>query len=356
MGADGLSYEVKGEAGRAYNIVSSPSVSVNAEFQQVLPGFEGEVITATVMGNVEVATCGHFGTAKLFMSVSDGRLNLTFHPGPTPTTLASLSTEKAMAASGVKMVEERYICNLRRMTCEWTAANELPATLIAPQVDMRYSRVKVRHSDIQVDVSRNAMVNLGGKNGVPLSTVDCTDFSEYALAEKACKALLHGSAPPKKRQEWLLMLLMTTLPAVLLHEQQFFFTKIDIPYVRHVQRDVHGLLGQRAVQPAFTRTVDPAARAAKASRDALFADRSPTGSIFGQEGPRRGVHDEDPATGPGVGRASASSTAELFGAQSEGAIEGRYSDYMVVSISEHDRFKYSRFACAGGAGRSPIVL
>ena len=345
-----MPYEIKGEAGRAYNIVSSPSVSVNAEFQQVLPGFEGEVITATVMGNVEVATCGHFGTAKLFMSVSDGRMNLTFHPGPTPATLASLSTEKAMAASGVKIVEERYICNLRRMTCEWTAANEVPATLSAPQVDMRHSRVKVRHSDIQADVSRNAMVNLGGKNGVPLSTVDCTAFSEYALAEKACKALLHGSAPPKKRQEWLLMLLMTTLP----REQQFFFTKIDIPYVRHVQRDVHGLLGQRAVQPAFVRPVDPAARAAKESRDALFADRSPTGSIFRQEGPRR---DDHPATGPGVGRASASSTAALFGAQGEErAIEGRYSDYMVESISEHDRFKYSRFACAGGAGRSTIVL
>ena len=323
-------------------MISSSSVSVNAEFQQVPPGFEGEAITATVMGDVELQVCGHFGTAKLFMSVSDGRKNLTFHPGPTTAALASLSMEKAMAMSGVKMVEERYICNLRRMTCEWMYANELPATLAAPQVDMRHSRVKVRHSDIQVDVSRNAMVNLGGKNGVPLSTVDCTDFSEYALAEKACKALLYGFAPPKKRQEWLLMLILTTLP----REQQFFFTQIDIPFVRHVQRDVHGLLGQRAVQP-FTRPVDPAAKAAKASRDALFADRSPTGSIFGQAGPRRAVRDDDPA----------SSTAELFGAHGEErAIEGRYSDYMVESISEHDRFKYSRFACAGGAGRSPIVL
>ena len=74
-------------------MISSSSVSVNAEFQQVPPGFEGEAITATVMGDVELQVCGHFGTAKLFMSVSDGRKNLTIHPGPTPAALASLSME-----------------------------------------------------------------------------------------------------------------------------------------------------------------------------------------------------------------------------------------------------------------------
>ena len=245
-----------------------------------------------------------------------------------------------MAASGVKIVEERYICNLRRMTCEWTAANEVPATLSAPQVDMRHSRVKVRHSDIQADVSRNAMVNLGGTNGVPLSELDCTDFSEWEMAEKACKAVQHGTAPPHKRQEWLLILVMTTLPS----EQQFHFTQIEIPFVGHSQSQVHGLLGLRAVKPAFTRTIDPAARVAAAAREALFNDRSPTGS-FGAQGFRG-----DPAVGPGVGRMSASNTAELFGPQGEGAIEGHYSDYIVESLSEHDNFKYSRFVCAGGRG------
>ena len=343
VGADGLQYEVQGEAGRAFNIVSSPSVSVNAEFIQVLPGFEGEDITDTVMGDVEVATCGHFGTAKLFMNASDGGLRLSFHPHPIPAAHASLSMEKQMAASGVKLIDERYICNLRRMTCEWIASRRLPSTVVAPQVDMRYSRVKVRHADIQVDVTRNAMVNLGGKDGVPLSAVDCGDFSEYELAAKACTAVQDGSAPAHNRQEWLLILVMRTLP----REQQFHFTQIEVPFVGHSQSQVHGLLGLRAVKPAFTRTIDPAARAAAAAREALFNDRSPTGSFGAQDQPRPGLRD-DPATGPGVGRVSASNTAELFGPQGEGAIEGHYSDYIVESLSEHDSFKYSRFVCAGG--------
>jgi hypothetical protein len=41
--------------------------------------------------------------------------------------------------------------------------------------------------------------------------------------------------------------------------------------------------------------------------------------------------------------------AVLFGAQGEGAFAGRYDEYMVPTLSEHDRFLYSRFACTGGA-------
>ena len=338
-----MPYEVRGEAGRAFNIVTSPSVSVNAEFRQVLPGFEAEDITDTVMGDVNVATCGHFGTAKLSMNASDGGLHLSFHPRPIPAAHASLSMEKQLAASGVKLIADQYICNLRRMTCEWIVSRRLPSTVVAPQVDMRYSRVKVRHADIQVDVTRNAMVNLGGKNGFLLSEVDCGDFSEYELAAKACKAVQDGSAPSHKRQEWLLILVMTTLP----RSRLFHFTQIEVPFVGHSQSQVHGLLGQRAVKPAFTRTIDPAARAAAAAREALFSDRLPTGFLAAQDSTRRGLRDE-PATGPGVGKVSASSMAELFGPQGEGAIEGHYSDYIVESLSEHDNFKFSRYACAGG--------
>ena len=166
------------------------------------------------------------------------------------------------------------------------------------------------------------------------------DFTQWEMAEKACKALLHGSAPESQKHTWLLMLLMPTLA----REQQFFFTQIEIPLVHHSQSEVHGLLGQRVVQPAFTRTINPAARTAAASQDALFDDRPPTGSFGAQDSPRRGVVN-DPTTRPGVGQATASSMAELFGSQGEGAIVGHYSEYMVESISEHDRFKYSRFVC-----------
>ena len=249
-----------------------------------------------------------------------------------------------MAASGVKMEDKRYICNLRRMTCEWIESTRLPTTVVAPQVDMRHSRVRVRHENIQVDVTRNAMVNYGGKNGVSLTTVDCGDFSEYALAATACKAVLDGSAPAHRKEEWLLTLVMATLP----RSRLFYFTQIDMPLVRLPQDQVHGLLGQRAVNPAFTRTIDPAARAAEAAREALFTDREPTGFLGAKAHTSRPGLRDDPATGPSVGRVSASNTAELFGNQGEGAIAGHYSDYIVESLSEHDGFKYSRFVCGGG--------
>ena len=116
-----------------------------------------------------------------------------------------------------------------------------------------------------------------------------------------------------------------------------------------------GSWGQRAVKPAFTRTIDPAARAAEAAREALFTDREPTGFLFNgakAHTSRPGLR-EDPATGPSVGRVSASNTAELFGNQGEGAIAGHYSEYIVESLSEHDSFKYSRFVCEG-AHREPV--
>ena len=302
-----------------------------------------------MMGNVNVATCGHFGTAKLFVNASDGDLRLSFHPRPIPAAHASLSMERQMAASGVKLDDKRYICNLRRMTCEWIESTRLPTTVVAPQVDMRHSRVRVRHENIQVDVTRNAMVNYGGKNGVPLTTVDCGNFSEYELAAAACKAVRDGSAPAHRKEEWLLTLVMATLP----RSRLFYFTQIDMPFVRHTQSQVHGLLGQRAIKPAFTRTIDPAARAAEAAREALLTDREPTGFLGAKARTSRPGLRDDPATGPSVGRVSASNTAELFGDQGEGAIEGHYSDYIVESLSEHDSFKYSRFVCAGGR-REPV--
>ena len=172
---------------------------------------------------------------------------------------------------------------------------------------------------------------------------------EYELAAKACKAVQDGSAPSHNRQEWLLILVMTTLP----RSQQFHFTQIEVPFVGHSQSQVHGLLGLRAVKPAFTRTIDPAARAAAAAREALFSDRLPTGFLAAQDSTRRGLRDE-PATGPGVGKVSASSMAELFGPQGEGAIEGHYSDYIVESLSEHDTTSSTAGirACAGGRKES----
>ena len=69
---------------------------------------------------------------------------------------------------------------------------------------------------------------------------------------------------------------------------------------------------------------------------------------MGKEPPRRGV-DTGPASGPAAGGPTPSRMAVLFGAQGEGAIAGRYDEYMVPTLSEHDRFLYSRFACASGA-------
>jgi len=341
-----LPYEVKGEAASVFNIVSSPTISVNAEFLQVPPEFQGEDITETVMGSVEVAFCSRLGATHLRFNVTDGNLSTTLVDPILNARGRSRTVPEIMASAGLKLIEERYVCTLRRMACTWEPANELPRKLELPQVDLGYSRIKMTNGKVQVDVTRNAMVSLGGTNDRPHTTVDCELFKTWEMAVRSCRALLKGTAPQSKRHTWLLMLVMPTLP----REQQFFFTQIELPQVYHAQHELHGLLGQRAIAPEYTQKIDHAARAAAATRDKLYTDRTPSGALGGKQGgASRGVDPEPAAGRPGVGGPDPSRMAVLFGAQGEGAIVGSYDEYRTASLSEHDRFRYSRLACANPA-------
>ena len=57
VGADGKSYEVKGDAGAAFNLLSSRRLSINAEFVGVPPRYRALDITETVLGATSIALC-----------------------------------------------------------------------------------------------------------------------------------------------------------------------------------------------------------------------------------------------------------------------------------------------------------
>eukprot|EP00327_Prymnesium_parvum_P020154 CAMPEP_0113271470 /NCGR_PEP_ID=MMETSP0008_2-20120614/22787_1 /TAXON_ID=97485 /ORGANISM="Prymnesium parvum" /LENGTH=299 /DNA_ID=CAMNT_0000120827 /DNA_START=83 /DNA_END=979 /DNA_ORIENTATION=+ /assembly_acc=CAM_ASM_000153 len=57
VGADGIPYRVDGQAGRAFNLISSPCLSVNSEVQEVPPRFQYPRLglTSTVFGSMHVS-------------------------------------------------------------------------------------------------------------------------------------------------------------------------------------------------------------------------------------------------------------------------------------------------------------
>jgi len=299
------------------------------------------------MGTISLALCGRHGAMQLTFDVDTGNLTVSV-PDVLLPALATQPVPTIVAAAGAKLVEEIYTCDLRRMRCTWQPAPELQRPLRLPLVDSGYSRFKLRSADVQVDVTRNAMVSLGGAHDQPPSAVDCSLFAEWSKAAAACKQLLQGVAPASKRHEWVLMLLMPSLAA----ERRFHFTQVDIPQVRHTQLDVHGLLGQRAIEPIFNEPIDPVETAAMAGRDELFASPKPSGGIGG---PHRAIGEDaepkpdDEQPRPSAGRAEQSHMAAEFGPQGEGAIVGRWDEYAVDSLSQHARFRYSRFACEASA-------
>ena len=57
VGSDGLAYHVLGEPWKYFNVVSSPTISLNAQFLPVKPGFAHGKITDTVLGTLHLAVC-----------------------------------------------------------------------------------------------------------------------------------------------------------------------------------------------------------------------------------------------------------------------------------------------------------
>jgi len=373
---------VHGEPQRTFNLLTSPTTSLNAQFVEVPKAFVGEDITDTVLGDVGIAACGP-RDEMLFIhfDVATGRLNVTVDdedqgnpPAAAAAPRASNRGVAAMAAAhGTKLVLERYVCDLRRMGCGWEEVEDgaAPAPLKLPQLELGFSRAKVRTDKVQIVATRNAMVNLGGGGEATAAQLDCSLVAAWPMARDACMRLVRGTAPPAKQQEWLLLLVTPTLRP----EQRFHFMQVDLPLLQYEQPQVHGLLGQRAIAP---RPVDEAAAArahkgqqtaaAEARRRSLYEEESAAATMGLREG--AGVDGRAGAASSSAAAAAAAAAADeaakpmlhaaiealglqqeaakRFGSQGEGAIAGRWAEYAVSSIDAHHRFRYSRLACGGG--------
>ena len=111
MGADGLPYEVKGEAEKVFNLLTTPSISLNAQFVSVPPQFRAEDITDVILGSVNIAACGPRGEKlSVTFDVASGNVSVSATTPPMDTAEQPGRDAAAVAAAhGAKLVLERYV-------------------------------------------------------------------------------------------------------------------------------------------------------------------------------------------------------------------------------------------------------
>eukprot|EP00964_Phaeocystis_antarctica_P149455 scaffold116599_cov64-Phaeocystis_antarctica.AAC.3 len=112
VGGDGVSYEVRGEDGVVFNVVSVEHLSINSRFAAVPHRFCAEDITETAIGDVGVAFC-EGGRLTAFTLAADGRLSFVSNGGASYT-----------------MEHERLVCDLSTMACNiWQPVSDTPLQL-----------------------------------------------------------------------------------------------------------------------------------------------------------------------------------------------------------------------------------
>ena len=294
VGVDGEAYEVRGEPGLVFNLVSSSEVSINAEFRRVPDELRVADITETTLGSVEAAFGGACGDTRMRIDIDNGAVAL------------EAQGRRANGIGCAELVHERYLCDLRTLGCEWQLADlEAEATGGAdagsktshhlPWVALGSTRVKLTLPHVTMVVVRHHTVAFN-------ATLDCAEYARWPLASAACFQLLRGKAAADVRQKWVLLLLAASSAP---QPRRFHFAEVLLPRIDLPQAEVHGLLGQRSIRVPQR---DGAAK--DASRLAIGAG--------------------------GVGLVASHG-------QGEGFIQGHYLDYAVCNLSDHLSFRFSRF-------------
>jgi len=340
IGSDGLAYHVLGEPWKYFNVVSSPSISMNAQFLPVKPGFVHGKITDTVLGTLHLAICDAATgrTLGVLFDVFSGEHHCTITPpgaplgGNTPAPCAS-----ALASFGVSFSEEGAACLLRKQECGHVLASKLPAAVREePTVLLGMGRFNISVAGAKLSLLRDL---INRPEGV-VPTV-CAPLAKWPHVLTACDTLARMHAAPTSggaaSQEWRALPSADRL-AVLSYltagnaSQQMHFFNVQIDKLPFAQPDVHGLLGQRAVGP-----LPP-----MATTNELLAALD--GALMSTEQPSPGAGTTIRATVAADGAAAAAPPM----LQGEGAIEGSYLSYKVKYVSDHGpgSFAYSRFKCA----------
>ncbi|KAL1518644.1 hypothetical protein AB1Y20_002932 [Prymnesium parvum] len=332
--SSGEAYQVMGTAAHAYNLLSSPTLSINAEFTVVPDAFQTPEVSSTLLGSLGVALCGGGGSSALLLEldVATGRVH-------SPTDADEPALARA-AARGFSFELQRYVCRVEAMRCEWEAPCAAPPCAAGVESGLSRARLHLRDPSplgAPLTFVRNALVRAD-------ATVDCRDFRTWPAAAAACDALRRGEAPEARREEWALLLTMPqTRP-----RHRFPFWELQLPPPRgnatarrEAQRLVHGLLGQRAILPPSTRAVRASNRAMSRQLARGFVE-----AYFGEEGAAR---PREEAASPAAGLTSLDRMkANTLNPQGQGAIEGVHEHYRLPSLHSHD-FRYSRFNCSPGS-------
>jgi len=226
-GGDDAPYEVRGEAGVSFNVVSSPRLSVNAGFAMVPSTFPTLAVGDTVMADLGIALCGADGGHALQLHIDSvtGDISLanetTDDDGLSGRGRSLAGVWQAALEMGALLSVERFVCHLEHMNCSWNdvvhahahgggggsgAATAVAARPPLPLVDSGHSRMRLSsatrqhgggaapppgeepdHDAVSLSVARNALV-------APDTDVDCVDFADWAAAADACASLLNGTA------------------------------------------------------------------------------------------------------------------------------------------------------------------
>ena len=112
IGGDGVPYEVKGVPGGIFNLLTSPTLSINARFEAVPKALRAEDVTDTTLGDVAIGLCVEGCETQLAHAVRTG-----------------LVTRRSRCAAGnsVTVTQERLECDLQQMNCSWRPAASAPS-------------------------------------------------------------------------------------------------------------------------------------------------------------------------------------------------------------------------------------
>ena len=340
VGADGLPYEVRGEPWKYFNLLSTPRLSLNAQFLPVPERFVHGKITDTVLGTLHLALCDapRSRIVGVTFDVFNGAIGCTVRsPDEAPGSSEQAPCANVLPLAGVAVTAEPSACNLATMECGYVPLEHNLTAIL--EVNPALVRVHMVRYNVSVFGTNLSLVRDVVDRPEPNEELDCSVLAAISggRALRACEvwlAVVRGVAP---LSAWLALPeadrigTMARLTAGNKTRQLHFYNAL-VEAVPYAQRDVHGLLGQRSVSPAPMR--------------ASALGPSPLGPLALSTAQLREAS---------AGGSSAGTLQIAIGAdgqhQGEGAIEGSYRDYQVRYVSSHgpDAHMHSRFVCGAGA-------
>ncbi|KAL1518736.1 hypothetical protein AB1Y20_003021 [Prymnesium parvum] len=328
VGADGIPYRVDGQAGRAFNLVSSPCLSVNSEVQEVPPRFQYPRLglTSTVFGSMHVSMGCRNSTERIGSDLSSNnsqlaRVDARFDvlSGAILCRMPSNGHREVSCDTvpGLQVAEYYRECNLENMTCDWFPVSaKLSRSLSLAHVQPGITQTRLRIGKSVLVLTRDSLRE--GNN------VLCDDFRRWPKAREACHLVAQhlsaagwpqNSASLSEEAVHRYLAILAAYRGMLAPAHTvFFYFHLTVEHLD--ARDfsdpalLHGLLGQRLLSPR------------------PVPNRSSTV-----------IHPDHILKSAGA----VNTLVSDLSSQGEGFIEGTYHDYMVPSLDNHCVFPFSRF-------------